>query len=194
MEREKIEREINQVRSKYGEKILYILKSERSMYHGDLAAKLEISPSGLNAIIKKMTEGEIPLVRVEQVGKFKKYSLPDEVRQYMENENPEQQGTGTSRKVCGAGLFLPVQRFVEAAGESWREILNLLLCGEEAGISQDVIKVFGELIKQMEELYVTESPELRLLRKFIKNEVLLYLLDEYLLENSKTRKNPNENG
>lgn len=194
MEREKIEREINQVRSKYGEKILYILKSERSMYHGDLAAKLEISPSGLNAIIKKMTEGEIPLVRVEQVGKFKKYSLPDEVRQYMENENPEQQGTGTPRKVCGAGLFLPVQRFVEAAGESWREILNLLLCGEEAGISQDVIKAFSELIKQMEELYVTESPELRLLRKFIKNEVLLYLLDEYLLENSKTRKNPNENG
>lgn len=194
MEREKIEREINQVRSKYGEKILYILKSERSMYHGDLAAKLEISPSGLNAIIKKMTEGEIPLVRVEQVGKFKKYSLPDEVRQYMENENPEQQGTGASRKVCGAGLFLPVQRFVEAAGESWREILNLLLCGEEAGISQEEIKAFGELIKQMEELYVTESPELRLLRKFIKNEVLLYLLDEYLLENSKTRKNPNENG
>ena len=112
----------------------------------------------------------------------------------MENENPEQQGTGTPRKVCGAGLFLPVQRFVEAAGESWREILNLLLCGEEAGISQDVIKAFSELIKQMEELYVTESPELRLLRKFIKNEVLLYLLDEYLLENSKTRKNPNENG
>lgn len=194
MEREKIEREINQVRSKYGEKILYILKSERSMYHGDLAAKLEISPSGLNAIVKKMTEGEIPLIRVEQVGKFKKYSLPDEVRQYMENENPEQQGTGMPRKVCGAGLFLPVQRFVEAAGEPWREVLNLLLCGEEAGISQEEIKAFSELIKQMEELYMTESPELRLLRKFIKNEVLLYLLDEYLLENSKTRKNPNENG
>lgn len=188
MERERIEQEINQVRSKYGEKILNFLKAERCMYHGDLAAKLEISPSGLNAIIKKMTEGEITLIHVEQVGKFKKYSLPDEVRQYMENENPEQQGNGIPRKACGAGLFLPVQRFVEVAGESWREILNLLLCGEDAGISQEVIRAFNDFIKQLEELYVLESPELCLIRKFIKNEVLLYLLDEYLQENSKTRK------
>lgn len=180
MERERIEHEIDQVRSKYGEKILNLLYEERAMYHGDLAVRLSVSPSGLNAIIRKMKESEIPLIKVEEIGKFKKYSLSEEMQKYMDGDNLEENIMSEEQSKEKVGLFLPIQRFVEAAGDTWREDLNLMLCGEDEGISKEIQRRFEELINQFEELYQKKSPELKLLQKFIRNEVLLYLLDEYL--------------
>ena len=183
MEREKIEWEISQIRSKYGEKILNILKEERTMYHGDLAARLSVSPSGLNAVIKKMQGAEIPLLNVEQIGKFRKYSLSEAVRDYMDGIEPAKHSPEKElREDDGQDLFIPMQRFVEAAYEPWRECLNRLLCGEEAGVSRELQEAFEALMKQMEALYVMDNPQLDQLRRFIKNEVVVYLLDQYLEE------------
>ncbi|MCI8333618.1 MAG: hypothetical protein HFH25_03420 [Lachnospiraceae bacterium] len=180
MERERIEHEIDQVRSKYGEKILNLLHEERTMYHGDLAMRLSISPSGLNAIIRKMKEAEIPLIQVEQIGKFKKYSLSEAVQAYMDGSDSGEYVSKERQSRERRGLFLPIQRFVEAAGEDWRECLTLLLCGEDEDMSREIQKAFEELIGQLETLYQDSSPELKALQKFMKNEVLLYVLNQYL--------------
>lgn len=183
MDKEKIEWEISQIRSKYGEKILNILKEERTMYHGDLAVRLSVSPSGLNAIIKKMLDVEIPLLMVEQIGKFKKYSLSEAAREYMDGKESVQHAAEKEvQRDDGQDLFIPMQRFVEAAYEPWRECLNRLLCGEEAGISGELQEAFDALMKQIEELYAVHNPQLDQLRRFIKNEVVVYLLDQYLEE------------
>ena len=52
MDHEAIAQAINSIRSKYGIRILKLLYREGIMYHGDLAGRLEISPSALNAVIR----------------------------------------------------------------------------------------------------------------------------------------------
>lgn len=180
MNKEQIEKAINNIRSKHGKDILDLLWVEKTMYHGDLAGKLSISPSGLNGIIKKMIESEIPLIKVEVVGKFRKYSLSDEMKEYMDASEDRSYKKTASKTVNGIGLFVPIQRFVEAAGDGWREILNQMLCGDDLDVSENLQKCFNELMDQIEELSINNEYGLQLIKKFIKNEVLIYLIEEYI--------------
>lgn len=179
MNREVMEQEMDKIRSKYGEKILKKLWENRMMYHGDLATQLSLSPSGLNAIIKKMEQVTPSLVHIEQVGKFKKYSLSDEMQEYMDHAYSSQPERGEQLESETPGLFIPIQRFVEGAGAGWREVFNLLLCGEDAGTSQEIQNDFDCLIRQLEQLYKNNRQGLLQLQHFIGNEVLIYLMDEY---------------
>ena len=76
-----IQQQIIQSRTKYCEPILKLLFQEGELYHGDLADKLKVSPSGLNNVIKKIMETNPPLIIVNQIGKYKIYTLPDYVKE-----------------------------------------------------------------------------------------------------------------
>lgn len=176
-----ITEQINQVRSKYCEPILAMLEEEGNLYHGDLAEKLGLSPSGLSAIIKKMQESKIPLIQTSQIGKYKIYSLSDEMKGYINKKAPsESRGTGIKRANVPVNLFLPLQRFAEEGGELWKELLNSLLQGESAGCSESAIEAFYEFMELVTRLPSGNSGELKKIHVFLKNDVLSYLLEEYI--------------
>lgn len=185
-----IQRQINNVRSKYCEPVLNMLE-EGSLYHGDLAEKLNLSPSGLNAIIKKMQESPVPLIHTDQVGKYKIYSLSEEVKRFW-NKKKHRQIYLDTKSVSIPGeitLFSELQRYVEIAGEQWKEILGLLLQGREKYYGKELIDCFETFIQQVEKAVIEKSDDLERMKKFLKNDVLLYLLDEYINEKIKCEKN-----
>ncbi len=51
---------------------------------------------------------------------------------------------------------------------------------ESLVMSKEIQKTFEELIRQLEELYKGGGQELKALQKFMRNEALLYVLDQYL--------------
>lgn len=172
--------QINNVRSKYCEPIINALEEEGNLYHGDLADKIGLSPSGLNAIIKKMQESSISLIQTNQIGKYKIYSLSEEMKacrskkRHFLFEEPLQITKGEG------ALFLLLQRFVEEAGEQWKEILGVILQGGEDAYPIEVINCFEKFIEQMVDITIQKSESLEKIKKFLGNDVLLYLLNDYI--------------
>lgn len=177
---EQIHRQILQVRSKYCEPILKLLFQEEELYHGDLADKLKLSPSGLNAIIKKMIDQTPPIIDVTQFGKYTIYTLPDRVRRYMEGRGGCKEVKVSDKEEYGVNVLLALQHFVASAGADWRDELNLLLQkrDQESGVEDK--KCFTELIERVKEAKQYDGKAYDELRKVIQNDILWYLLDGYV--------------
>lgn len=165
--------QIRRVRSKYCDRILSLLKQEGSLYHGDLAARLDVSASGLNAIIKKMQDVDIPLIKIEQAGKFKVYSLSAELKEYYQGQENGDMG------FPGVPPMLLLQRFVEEAGSNWKEELYYLLTGNEDNAEECVREAFYLFASRMADL-ILAGEDVEDVRGFLKNDVLLHLLDDYV--------------
>ena len=182
---ETVREQINQVRSKYCEPILDILETEGDLYHGDLADKLELSPSGLNAIIKKMQEAELPLIQTSQIGKYKIYSLSEETKEYLRQKRmkgDQRLDRKSLNEEKRTSLFLPLQRFVESAGTGWKDMLGELLQGDHAECTEQTLNHFYEFTGQMAELSRHKSMDVERIQKFLGNDVLNYLLEDFLKE------------
>lgn len=179
---EAIRQQILQVRSKYCEPILELLFQEGELYHGDLADKLELSPSGLNAIIKKMVESTPPIIEMMQIGKYKIYSLPDAVRRYMDNRNQPRESPKADHRMSGGNLLLSLQHFIEIVNGNWKDELNLLLQGENAEVEDNVRKSFQELMELVRQAEKYDRTGYEQLKKVMGNDVLSFLLDEYMEE------------
>lgn len=120
-----IRKQIMGIRSKYCERILELLAVEGELYHGDLSEKLNMSPSGLSVIIKKMQDCDPPIIEIMQIGKYKIYTLPPKVKEYIEanlmekkrNEKDAKAGRENEQDVVGEDdILLCMQHFVEKAG------------------------------------------------------------------------------
>lgn len=83
--------EIQQVNTKYRDEILSVLSKTGTMLHGDLASAIGVSASGLNAVIKKMNATSVKLIHVEEVSKYKLYSVTPVAYNYIIAKNPEVQ-------------------------------------------------------------------------------------------------------
>ncbi len=187
-----IRNQIIQTRSKYCEPVLELLAIEGELYHGDLAEKMNLSPSGLNAIIKKMQETEIPIINTTQIGKYKIYSLPDNVRDFMLKKNggqisdePEEKEVpkAVQKMSYAAGkpdIFLCLQHFAEKAGRDWKDSLNLLFRGIEEGISTEVKAEFTAFSEALADTYEEEPESMEDLKRLFHNEVLSFLMEDYL--------------
>lgn len=179
---EAIRRQILEVRSKYCEPILELLADAGKLYHGDLADKLKISPSGLNAIIKKMQAGSIPIVDTIQVGKYKIYTLSDEVKDYIQKKNVVKvKEVAREKEVC-EDLFVCLQHFVDSAGNRWREQLNVLLQGKGTELEEHVKEDFWALIESVVKTADEDESEYEEFKAFLGNEILVFLLNRYLDE------------
>ena len=75
-------REIEQIKTKYRDAIFEILAQRKIVMHKELAKELGVSASGLNDIIKHMNASKTQLVHIEQVSKYKFYSLTSIAYQY----------------------------------------------------------------------------------------------------------------
>lgn len=174
-----IERQILEMNSKHCKPILTAIYKDEGITQGELALKMNLLPSGLTAVIKKMENADIPLVTVTQAGKFRRYSLPEEVKQYLFDEEKAKNDI-LAKRGEEENLFLLLQRFVETAGEQWKEKMNFLLLDENRGASGELEKCFTDFMRQMKDKTLERDEEVLEVRAFIKNEVLLYLIDKYI--------------
>lgn len=184
-----IRKQIIAIRSKYCEPILEILAQEGELYHGDLAEKLNMSPSGLNVIIKKMLECNPPIIEVMQIGKYKIYTLPPSVKEYIENKFDKNANDLRKDNAGVADVFdetesimLTLQHFSEKAGGQWRDQLNLLLQGMDDVVDAETAEQYRRLMKKIVYASKYNEDELQQLKKFLNNEVLEYLVQSYLDE------------
>lgn len=177
-----IRKQIIGIRSKYCESILELLTSEGELYHGDLAEKLNMSPSGLNAIIKKMQECEPPIIEVMQIGKYKIYTVPSAVKEYIENKNRPKKKMDEFENEDYENALLCFQHFVEKAGTKWKDILNFLLQGAEEGVEDSVKDHFKKLMSSLVEISKYNNEEMREVMLFLGNDVLEYLIKKYIDE------------
>lgn len=167
-----IQQQIIQSRTKYCEPILKLLSQEGELYHGDLADKLKVSPSGLHAVIKKITETDPPLIIVNQIGKYKIYTLPEYVINYFSDEHNRVFEESDN-------LFLSFQMFIDSAGADWRKQMNLLLQHEEDDISEETIILFKNLIVLLQNAYRNWDNDWKKAVKFLNNDILDFLIKEY---------------
>lgn len=177
---DEVRQRILKVRSKYCERILELLFSEGEIYHGDLADKLKLSPSGLNAIIKKMQEDETYLIDMMQIGKYKIYMLPKDVKKYMEKKENRNNNKNKSNVPSSSNLLLGLQRFVEMVDSEWKEILSLLLQGEDDEIDENIKNYFSDFMVQVQWAEKYDEYAFQELKRVLKNDILIYLVDEYL--------------
>lgn len=181
-----IKRQIIGIRSKYCEPILELLYQEGELYHGDLADKLDMSPSGLNVIIKKMQECDPPIIEILQIGKYKIYTLPPAVKEYMEvkKNGLEEKASGT-QGFEGEGeinVLLCLQHFADKAGEQWKDVLNLLLQDRTYDQGMEIQKQFTVLMKAVVNADKYREEDIDRLKEFIHNDVLNQMIQEYLDE------------
>ncbi|MCM1541774.1 MAG: winged helix-turn-helix domain-containing protein [Blautia sp.] len=181
-----IRKQIMGIRSKYCEPILKLLAQEGELYHGDLAEKLNMAPSGLNSIIKKMQECSPPIIEIMQIGKYKIYTLPPNVKEYMESRENEK-GAAAGQEHAGdsaeeENVLLCMQHFVEKAGEQWRDILHLLLRDLPCDAGKETRQQYDKLMRCIVEAGKYREEELDELNRFIHNEVLESLIKDYLKE------------
>ena len=176
-EKKKIERQIQNISSKHCRTILAVIEEEDGISQGELAKKLNLLPSGLSVVLKKMETCEIPLVCVHQIGKYRRYSLPDYMQVYL-NGFKESEKNANDREE--ESLFLLLQRFVEYAGKGWKEEMNRLLLAEE--LQQQDLKTiaFFEFMEGMKEKTAKGDESVNSIKIFINNEVLVYLIDKYI--------------
>ena len=182
-----IRSQIIQTRSKYCEPVLELLANEGELYHGDLAEKLNLSPSGLNAIIKKMQETEIPIINTTQIGKYKIYSLPDDVREYMlkkdsalariEEDNVQKTVGGTEK----SDMILHLLHFVDLVGRNWKDDLSRLFRGIEENISAEAKVEFENFVEALNLSYTEDGEDMAdLKRRFNNNDMLIFDMDDYM--------------
>jgi len=173
----RIERQIQNINSKHCKTILSVINSEDGISQGELAKKLNLLPSGLSVVLKKMEFGEFPLVCVHQIGKYRRYSLPEYVQDYLNELNGVEQNKDNTEN---ESLFLLLQRFVECSGEKWKEEMNRLLLSEEIDQQNLKAKVFVDFMEVMKEKTIKEDDSVNDIKQFIHNEVLIYLIEKYV--------------
>lgn len=78
------DQEIMKIRTKYRDQILKILARHQNMFHKDLAGSLNISASALNAVIKQMNATSVKLININEISKYKIYSLTPAARHYVQ--------------------------------------------------------------------------------------------------------------
>ncbi|MCM1087735.1 MAG: hypothetical protein NC419_06230 [Muribaculaceae bacterium] len=84
-----IQNEMQQIKTKYKNTILSILARSGTMLHKDLASAIGVSASGLTAIIKQMNATSVQTIHVQEVSKFKLYSITPAAYKYAMYSMPE---------------------------------------------------------------------------------------------------------
>lgn len=67
--------ELKKINTKYKYPILKILAEKGTLLHKDLASLLGVTPSGLTAVIQKMNATSVKVINIEEISKYKLYSL-----------------------------------------------------------------------------------------------------------------------
>lgn len=135
---------IMQIRQKYKNPALLILYELNRILHAELANLLDVSPSGLNAIIKKINETDKKPIHDIKAGKFKFYQLSEEGKIYVTT------------------VILPTIVGSSEDEEDLHKILNLLF-----DFKKNNKEIWNDKLKQMlEENHITDDMVNEFLQQF----------------------------
>lgn len=143
------------VKQKHRDALLETLYMQKNLLHSDLAKHLNISASGLNAVLKKINDVADPPVKSTKVGKYKYYNLTAAGRRFVEEMviPPEQRfDMEHMREVWNI--------FQSQTGAAWEERFNSLfyLVGKSAEEMDDKVEsAFCEFISCFLSFYRVNS-------------------------------------
>lgn len=75
-----------------------------------------------------------------------------------------------------------VCRISESILQNWKDELHLLLQGRDGGTGEDARQIFRELMERAKQAKEYDKKNYEELEKVVRNDVLLYLLNEYIEE------------
>lgn len=108
-----IQNEVQQIKTKYKNAILSILARNGTMLHKELACAIGVSASGLTAIIKQMNATSVQMIRIEEVSKFKLYTITPSAYKYVLNTMPEVKA-GNREKEVYSDYEMAVRRILQS--------------------------------------------------------------------------------
>lgn len=108
--------------------------------------------------------------------KYKIYSLSQEAKDYFCNYEELAEGSYKNEKK----VFVALQKLIDVLEENWREKLNRLLCGEYKNMDEAVKSMFQTFIGNMLDVKQDCPEQYQEVLLFLKNEMLIYLLEKYL--------------
>lgn len=147
---------ILQIKQKYRDSVLMEIHESGRILHAELANRIAVSASGLNAIIKKMNEYTQKTIRETKAGKFKIYTLTKESTKYIENVILPSMVDNKQDEEDVHNLFSLLSVYKDKNNGVWIKELTKLI--EEEYVSQEVVedadKTLGyELLHALEQFY-----------------------------------------
>lgn len=128
--------EFSNFKQKYKNQMLLEVGWAEQILHVKLANRLGVSPSGLNATIKKNTDDDFHPLRERKHGKFKFYSLSEEGRRYLESEILPLFIDSDSDEEEARAVFDLLTAYKDENQGTWNENLQKLLENDD-GASED---------------------------------------------------------
>lgn len=141
---------LEQIQQKHKNDLLRIIYDNDGISNAELAKKLGISASGLNAVVKKVNEVIDPPISAERVKKFKFYTLTSSGRRYVENhllcdfQHTERELKRLWDLLCrrnGEECGAVVLRFLKSDR-------SVLTNDEEGTLVSDMIEIFREFYER----------------------------------------------
>ena len=172
---------LEQIRQKHKNPILFELFWSNPLLHVTLANRVLLSASGLNASLKKLSEGEVKPVQEEKSGKFKFYSLTEEGRKYVESEIlPNLTESGQEEELHN--IIHLLSAYKDKKPGNWNKALaDMLEAGDRDNEEQDIDEALGrEFIKEYLRFYrrdaekAEELLKLLVVDKELRQKIILY--------------------
>lgn len=179
---------ISQIKQKYKDQVLIEIYESGRILHAELANRIPISASGLNAVIKKINEFRIKAVRETKAGKFKFYTLTKEGLNYIENIVLPLLISSKQDEEAVHNLFHLIALYKDKNPETWVAGLSQIIKNkeEEKEIDTKGSGALGcELLEELGRFYQSDKEkakrllELGMAEKEIRNDILLYFEKEY---------------
>lgn len=126
---------IFELKQKYKDAVLFELYESEKMLHSTLANRLPVSPSGLNAVVKKLNEADPPPIYVDKQGKFTFYSLAEAGTAYVREELLPEMCSDVEDEERVHDIFRLLSIFKDRNTKKWTEVLNSIV-NEEADFEE----------------------------------------------------------
>lgn len=182
--------ELNNLLSKNGKSVLLTLYHTPRIQQKVLAVNINTSPTSLSNLLTRIGAITPPLLRIEQVGRCKYYSLTKIAEQYVASEliRKETYNIKTFFSVpANASLYDEARsilyQFQSLAGSEWLLILDDMLLGgtntDEA--KSELFHLYTQFINKMKQMYVQKaSLSIHKIYDELSNSILVSRLENYL--------------
>ncbi len=169
------------VRQKYKDPVLFEIYENPNILHSVLANRMPVSPSGLNAIIKKLNEAVPSPIHTSRQGKFTLYKLEESGKKYVEEELLAIMASNMEDRECVQNIFRLLSSFKDQNPQKWVEIMENILNGQD---EWDDYEEGSGFIKEISGYYLSSSKEAEaLLDLAVVDRELKKKIIDYLKEN-----------
>lgn len=146
-------------KQKYRDQIMISLYGEDRTLHSALANRIDVSPSGLNAIIKKLNDVAVKPIREVKAGKFKFYLLSEAGCQYVETKIlPLLIGQGWDGERIHS-VFGLINYFKDRNRDTWCQKLETVLqeYNSHGANTDEQTDVIYEYLREVNSLYLKDK-------------------------------------